>query len=94
MMRRSQIYLPIEQWRCLNALSHQVHETMSELIRRAIDKAYGAGRGLDFPTSLQQAAGIWKDRKDLPSTRAYVRELRRGSRLQRLYRKGDARHPA
>ena len=35
-------------------------------------------------TAMQAVVGIWKDRTDIGSTEAYVRGLRRGTRLKRL----------
>ena len=90
MMKRSQIYLPTAQWRRLSALSIQVREPVSELIRQAIDKTYGEGTGLDFGDALRQASGLWKNRKDIPTTREHLRTLRHGSRLCRLLGKGRA----
>ncbi|MCX5797859.1 MAG: ribbon-helix-helix domain-containing protein [Elusimicrobia bacterium] len=85
MMKRSQIYLPMEQWRLLGALSRQERLSVSELIRRAIARIY-KGQEADFEKALRQAAGLWKDREDLPPAQAYVRGLRRGGRISRLYR--------
>lgn len=84
-MRRSQIYLSTEQWRLLSALSRQMHKSVSELIRQALDRVYKRDESLDFENALQQMAGLWQGRKDLPPTRAYIRRLRRGARLKRLY---------
>lgn len=87
MMKRSQIYLSVDQWRRLSALSLQFREPVSELIRKAIDRVYQGAGAPSLRESLRQAAGIWKDRRDLPPTRAYIRRLRRDRRLERLYRK-------
>ncbi len=32
---------------------------------------------------MKAIVGIWRDRRDLPSTETYVRQLRRGGRLNR-----------
>ena len=77
MMKRSQIYLPVEQWRRLSALSHQAHISVSEMIRRALDKVYQNTSDVNFEQALQQAAGLWKDRKDIPATSRYIRRLRK-----------------
>lgn len=34
--------------------------------------------------SLLSAVGLWKDRTDLPDAEQYVRELRKGDRLDRI----------
>ena len=36
-------------------------------------------------TAMQAAVGLWKDRKDMVDSAAYVRGLRRGTRLQYLH---------
>jgi hypothetical protein len=33
---------------------------------------------------MQALVGMWKDRKDLPDSTAYVRRLRKGKRLERI----------
>ena len=35
---------------------------------------------------MQALVGIWKDRKDLHDSTAYVRRLRKGKRLRRIAR--------
>ena len=85
-MKRTQIYLTMEQWETLRAMSLQTHQTMSDLIRAAIDWKYMRRRSSDFESSVRAASGIWKDRKDIGDTAAYVRELRKGTRLERLQR--------
>lgn len=89
-MKRSQIYLPVEQWRLLSALSHQLHQSVSELIRQALDRVYKRNDRLDFEKALDQIAGLWRDRKDLPPTQTYIRTLRRDTRLTRLRRRPHA----
>jgi hypothetical protein len=82
-MRRTQLYLEDELWKRLHVLSRQSHTTISELVRTAIREKYlqdAAGRR----ESLLSAIGLWKDRKDLPDAKRYVRRLRKGSRLERL----------
>ena len=81
MMKRSQIYLPMEQWRFLGILSHQMHRSISELIRQALDRVYKPDARLDFKKSLSGVAGLW-ERRSLPPTHSYVRRLRRGTRLK------------
>ena len=34
--------------------------------------------------AMQAAVGLWKDREDIGDSTAYVRKLRRGTRLQRV----------
>jgi hypothetical protein len=35
--------------------------------------------------AMMAIVGIWKDRTDLPDTETYIRNLRNGSRLERLH---------
>ncbi|MBI4668911.1 MAG: CopG family transcriptional regulator [Elusimicrobia bacterium] len=86
MMKRSQIYLPAEQWHLLRALSLDFHQSVSELIRKALDRVYKKGRQPNFEEALNQMSGLWKNRRDLPSTQSYVRGLRRGTRLREFYK--------
>ncbi len=79
-MKRSQIYLPPEQWRLLSVLSDQRHESISELIRRSIGMTYQKTQA-DTEAAVGKIFGLWRGRGDLPPTRAYVRRLRRSRRL-------------
>lgn len=85
-MKRTQIYLSTEQWENLHAMSFQTHQSMSALIRAAIDRKYLRSQLSNFESSVRGALGIWKGRKDIGDTAAYVRELRKDTRLQRLKR--------
>jgi hypothetical protein len=35
--------------------------------------------------ALLSAVGLWKDRTDIPDTEQYIRELREGDRLRRIF---------
>ena len=83
-MRRTQIYLSTEQWETLHALSFRTHQSMSDLIRAALDRKYLCAGPSSFEASVREAFGIWKGRDDIGDTAAYVRGLRKGTRLQRL----------
>jgi len=51
-------------------------------VRRALREKYaGAGSRGD---AMQAFVGIRKGRRDLPDTDAYVRQLRKGERIERL----------
>lgn len=56
--------------------------TASELVRRAVRETYRSSAGLRKQAMLD-FIGIRKDRSGLPSTDAYLRKLRAGSRLER-----------
>ena len=83
-MRRTQIYLSTEQWKTLHAMSFRTHQSMSDLIRSALDRKYLGGHLPDFESAVRAAFGIWKDRKDIGDTADYVRALRKGTRSERL----------
>ncbi len=65
-MVRTQIYLTENQRDELATIAKTVGKKQSELIREAIDRLIDqTGRGRrEFV--LRKAAGIWKDRRDLP----------------------------
>jgi hypothetical protein len=65
-MLRTQIYLTEEEKFSLSTISHQLGKRQSELIREAVDELitrYSESRHQEI---LEKAAGIWKDRDDLP----------------------------
>ena len=69
-MIRTQIYLTERQRDELAAIAKTAGKKQSELIREAVDRLIEEeGRG-KRETVLRQAAGIWKERTDLPDFRA------------------------
>ncbi|MDY7033886.1 MAG: ribbon-helix-helix domain-containing protein [Thermodesulfobacteriota bacterium] len=73
-MIRTQIYLTDRQHAELAALSKTLGKKQSELIREAVDRLiYHAGQSRR-EIVLREAAGIWKDRKDLPDFKAIRNE--------------------
>ena len=82
-MRRTQLYLPKDLWKALHIASRQHRTSISELVRRAIREKY-AGSPANRMEAMQAIVGLWKDRKDLPDSETYVRQLRKGSRLRRI----------
>ncbi len=85
-MHRTQIYLKDSERRMLHLISQREHVSLSELIRRAIQKTYcGKGRDGDVERAVDRRAGMWAGREDMPSTRSHVRSLRRGKRLEKLH---------
>jgi hypothetical protein len=76
----SRTYIHLTQSKCdeLAALANATGKTQNELIREAIDamlERYSASRRRAI---LDAAAGMWKDRKDLPDFRALRSEWDRG----------------
>ena len=69
-MVRTQIYLTERQRDELAALAKTAGKKQSELIREAVDRLiYQEGIGRREAV-LREAAGIWKDRTDLPDFKA------------------------
>jgi plasmid stability protein len=83
-MRRTQLYIDDDLWGTLRIRSQQAGTSVSDLVRQALREKYSTGLA-----SRQQAmrafAGIWKSRTDLADPEAYLRALRKGSRLKRLH---------
>ena len=76
-MHRTQVYLKETERRILHLISQKEHTSLSELIRRAIEKVYlkeAEDRSLEKAIDL--IAGIWTKRRDLGSTDGYIRLLR------------------
>ena len=65
-MVRTQIYMTKSQRDGLKAVAKAVGKKQSELIREAIDRLIAEVSGGRREIVLREAAGIWKDRKDLP----------------------------
>lgn len=84
-MKRTQLYFDEGILRWLSALSREKKTTISDLVRKAVEKVYGRRRtSQERLKAFQAARGIWKDRTDLPPTQEYVRQLRKGTRMKRL----------
>ena len=68
-MIRTQIYLTERQRDELSAIAKTAGKKQSELIREAVDRLIDqAGRG-KREAVLNEVAGMWKDRQDLPDFR-------------------------
>lgn len=65
-MVRTQIYLTDRQRAALAALARTAGKRQSELIREAVDRLLDERGGHRRDAALRQAAGLWKDRTDLP----------------------------
>ena len=82
-VRRTQLYLDDDLWRELHARAKTAKTTISELVREAVRERY-AGNFEERKKAMRDVVGIWRDRKDIGSAEAYVRTLRKGTRLDRL----------
>jgi predicted DNA-binding protein len=68
-MVRTQIYLTDHQREELAAIAKTIGKKQSELIREAVDRLIDEEGYTRRKAILQEAAGIWKDRDDLPDFR-------------------------
>ena len=69
-MFRTQIYLTERQRKALAALAKSARKKQSELIREAVDRLIDQEDRGRREAVLREAAGIWKDRTDLPDFKA------------------------
>ncbi len=69
-MVRTQIYLTEHQRNELAAIAKTAGKKQSELIREAIDRLIEQTGRSRREAVLREAAGIWKDRTDLPDFKA------------------------
>jgi hypothetical protein len=76
-MVRTQIYLTERQRDELAAIAETAGKKQSELIREAVDRLIDEAGHSRLKTVLGKAAGIWKDRTDLPNFSAMRAEWNR-----------------
>lgn len=77
-MVRTQVYLTEKARDELAALAKVTGKKQSELIREAVDCLIKQSAARRREAVLQSAAGMWKDRNDLPDFRAVRSEWDRG----------------
>ena len=77
-MIRTQIYLTERQRDELAALAKTVGKKQSELIREAVDRLIDQSGDSRRKVALHEAAGMWKDRTDLPDFASLRTEWDRG----------------
>ena len=82
-MKRTQLYLDDDLWLALHARARQEATTISDLVRQAARERY-LGKVEERRAAMQAFVGMRKDRDDLRDSTAYVRRLRRGSRIAKL----------
>ena len=84
-MTRTQLYLDDAGHEKLTRLAKQQGRTLSELVRDALARVYGAGNAEERLRTLRAIEGLWRDRDDLGDTEEYVRQLRNDTkRMKRL----------
>jgi hypothetical protein len=69
-MIRTQIYLTDKQRAELALIAKNLGKKQSEIIREAIDRLIEQNGQRRKVMALREAAGIWRNRKDLPDYRA------------------------
>jgi predicted DNA-binding ribbon-helix-helix protein len=82
-MRRTQLFLDDQLWEALHARARSEKTTISELVRQAARERY-LGRQDARIAAMQSFVGIRKSRAKATDSCEEVRELRGGSRLDRL----------
>jgi len=77
-MVRTQLYLTEKERDELAALAEATGKKQSELIREAVDRLIEQSAARRRDAVLDRAAGMWKDRDDLPDFRGLRVEWDRG----------------
>jgi hypothetical protein len=77
-MVRTQIYLTEQERDGINAVAKSTDRKQSEIIRDAVDRFLDLSRGDRRKAILHGAAGMWKNRKDMPDFAAMRRSWDRG----------------
>ncbi len=80
-MVRTQLFLSEAIHARLRLLARKQGRTVSDLAREALERVYGNPD--EEERTLLAITGLWRGRKDLGSTNAYVRRLRRDTRRRR-----------
>jgi hypothetical protein len=80
------IYLPKSLYLKSVRAAKTKQVSLSALMRVALNDFLEKPKGGDFQQALNEAFGIWKDRKDMGSSSEYVQKLRKGwsTRARRL----------
>jgi predicted DNA-binding ribbon-helix-helix protein len=82
-MRRTQLYLDESLWSVLHAQARREKTTISDLVRRAARERYMGGIE-ERRSAMRALVGLRAGRDDAQDTAKYVRELRKGDRIERL----------
>lgn len=72
-------------WKLLRMKAQQARTTVSDLVRSAVREKYLSSSS-ERREAMLAVVGLWKDRSDLPNTAAYLRGLRKDSRIERISR--------
>jgi predicted DNA-binding protein len=85
-MIRTQLYLDEAVHARMRDLARKQGRTLSDLVREALERAYGKTSFEEQMRTAQSIEGLWKDRNDIEDTDAYVRRLRQDTRRSRRNR--------
>jgi hypothetical protein len=77
-MVRTQIYLTEEERDGLEAVARSTNMKQSEIIREAVDRFLDLTRGSRREAILNEAVGMWRNRRDLPDFAAARHSWDRG----------------
>ena len=77
-MVRTQVYLTEAERKGLSDVSRTTGKKQAELIREAVDRFLDLAKGNRRTTILNEAAGLWKSRDDLPDFDAERQSWNRG----------------
>lgn len=77
-MVRTQVYLTEGERKGLSSVSKATGKKQSELIREAVDRFLALAEGDQRETVLREAAGMWRQRRDLPDFASERRSWDRG----------------
>jgi len=77
-MVRTQIYLTEEEREGIDAIAKATGRKQSEVIREAVDRFLDLSKEARREAILKDAAGMWRDRSDLPDFGAARRSWDRG----------------
>ena len=83
-MVRTQLFLDEAMHVRLRTLARKQGRTVSALVREALARAFGPSKMDERMRNLKAIEGLWRDRKDIGSTRAYVRNLRKDTHRRRI----------
>ena len=80
---RTQLYLDETIHRRLQSLARSQGRSISELVREAPGRSDGLGAD-ERAATLRAIEGIWRNRRDIADSSAYVRRLRRDTHRLRV----------
>ena len=76
-MFRTQVYLTEDEREGLHRLAESTDRSQSELIREAVDRLLESAEKDRRKETVKDAAGMWRDRTDLPDSEALRRSWER-----------------